>query len=83
MKTTHATWTLIFLLLSGGSVIAQERGKKYALVVGIERYDPNFFNRLRFAEDDALESDLFRSTSTDLGTVGLTPRTVPIDFVSG
>ena len=45
----------LLLCLSVGVESALAEGKKYALVVGVETYDPEFFHRLAFAEDDAEE----------------------------
>lgn len=46
-------WVLV-LLLGPAATFAQTEGKKYALLVGVEAYDPNFFNRLNFAEEDVI-----------------------------
>ena len=52
----HVRW-LIFSLLVLVSVLGspvQAQGKKYALLVGVETYDPAVLNKLEFAEDDVL-----------------------------
>ncbi len=45
-------WGLCWLAVLPSAGLAQSSGKKYALLVGVETYDPAFFNRLRFAEED-------------------------------
>ena len=50
-------------------LLAQVPGKKYAIVIGVERYDLNFFNTLRYAEDDAIE---LGQALEDLGFVVVT-----------
>ncbi|MFM9961898.1 MAG: hypothetical protein ACKV2Q_11820 [Planctomycetaceae bacterium] len=35
--------------------VSLAEGKKYALLVGVAKYDPSQLNRLQFAEDDATE----------------------------
>ena len=68
MGIRHILWVSIIAATCQNSLWAQERnsGRKYAIVIGVERYDPNFFNTLRYAEDDALE---LGRTLEDLGYV--------------
>ncbi|MFM9961899.1 MAG: caspase domain-containing protein [Planctomycetaceae bacterium] len=45
----------ILCCLSLLPTVSLAEGKKYALLVGVETYDPTFLTRLSFAEDDAEE----------------------------
>ncbi|MDX1961984.1 MAG: SUMF1/EgtB/PvdO family nonheme iron enzyme [Pirellulales bacterium] len=50
--------SLLVVFLSHGWVIteslpAQELGKKYAVIIGVEKYDPDELNQLSYAVDDA------------------------------
>lgn len=45
----------ILCCLSLLPAVSLAEGKKYALLVGVETYDPTFLTRLSFAEDDAEE----------------------------
>jgi formylglycine-generating enzyme required for sulfatase activity len=46
-------WAFVLSLFVPELGLAQ--GKKYALLVGVETYDPAFLTRLKFADDDARE----------------------------
>lgn len=50
VKTSLCTLLLISL---GSSSLAAD-GKKYALVVGVEKYDPSQLTSLQYAEEDAI-----------------------------
>ena len=47
----HLTLLLFFTQLWLGHIVAQD---KYAVLIGVESYDPSVLTRLEFAEDDAI-----------------------------
>lgn len=50
-----ATTRLLVLILSLAALVhPAQAGKKYALVVGVERYNPSQLTSLQFAENDAV-----------------------------
>ncbi|MFM9961894.1 MAG: caspase family protein, partial [Planctomycetaceae bacterium] len=51
MRTLITILCAMFLL----PTVSLAEGKKYALLVGVAKYDPAQLNRLQFAEDDATE----------------------------
>ena len=72
--------TLITLIaiwfLASHSVSAADAGRKYALVVGVEQYDPSQLTRLQYAEDDALSlGGALQSLGFDV--VAMTSQSIP------
>ena len=47
-------WLSIILAILPGALWAQEGGHRYALLVGVETYDPAVLRRLDYAEDDVV-----------------------------
>jgi formylglycine-generating enzyme required for sulfatase activity len=48
-------WLVVAALLVASAGLAQEKGEKYALLVGVRRYDPNELRSLPYSEADATE----------------------------
>ncbi len=44
----------IALLFTASTLVAQDTGKKYALLIGVETYDPSVLRPLEFCEDDVI-----------------------------
>jgi formylglycine-generating enzyme required for sulfatase activity len=56
MKLTASVLLLHFLVLANALPVSAQTGRKYALLVGVETYEPKSgLNRLSYAEDDATE----------------------------